>query len=127
MKVLSEAAALTGFFFSDKPYDLDADVLLGKRFKNQPRRAIDALDQTISAVETLPSWNAPELEAAIEPLAERLEIKRGDLYGLLRVAVTGRTVSPPLFESMESSDAAAASTASLMLVAHWTGRCGSEV
>ena len=47
MKVFSEAAALTGFFFSDKPYDLDADVLLGKRFKNEPRRAIDALDQTI--------------------------------------------------------------------------------
>ena len=34
-------------------------------------------------------------------LAEDLEMKPGDLFMLLRVACTGRTVSPPLFESME--------------------------
>jgi len=34
-------------------------------------------------------------------LAEELEMKAGDLFMLLRVACTGRPVSPPLFESME--------------------------
>ena len=34
-------------------------------------------------------------------LAQELELKAGALFMLLRVAVTGRSVSPPLFESME--------------------------
>ena len=34
-------------------------------------------------------------------LAEELGLKAGQLFGILRVAVTGQTVSPPLFESME--------------------------
>ena len=34
-------------------------------------------------------------------LADEREMKAGDLFMLLRVAVTGKAVSPPLFESME--------------------------
>jgi glutamyl-tRNA synthetase len=34
-------------------------------------------------------------------LAEQLGLKAGQLFGILRVAVTGRTISPPLFETME--------------------------
>lgn len=34
-------------------------------------------------------------------LAEQLGLKTGQLFGILRVAVTGRTISPPLFETME--------------------------
>ena len=34
-------------------------------------------------------------------LAEELGLKAGQLFGILRVAVTGQKVSPPLFESME--------------------------
>jgi glutamyl-tRNA synthetase len=34
-------------------------------------------------------------------LAETLGLKAGQLFGMLRAAVTGQTVSPPLFECME--------------------------
>jgi len=34
-------------------------------------------------------------------LVEELELSAGQVFGILRVAVTGQTVSPPLFESME--------------------------
>ena len=42
--------------------------------------------------------------AAEEPmrrLAEQMGLSAGQLFGILRVAVTGQKVSPPLFESME--------------------------
>ncbi|HTE83724.1 MAG TPA: glutamate--tRNA ligase [Dehalococcoidia bacterium] len=100
-KLLSEVAGLTGFFFSHKPYDYDLATLLGKRFAAEPGRAAEALDATLAAVGAVHEWSAAELEAAIEPLAEAAGVKRGELYGLIRVAVTGRAVTPPLFESME--------------------------
>jgi glutamyl-tRNA synthetase len=34
-------------------------------------------------------------------LAETLGLKAGDLFGLIRVAITGKTATPPLFETME--------------------------
>jgi glutamyl-tRNA synthetase len=37
----------------------------------------------------------------VRPLADQLGVKAGDLSGLVRVAVTGKTAAPPLFESME--------------------------
>ena len=39
--------------------------------------------------------------AAIRPIAEVLGVKAGELFGLVRVAVTGKTATPPLFETME--------------------------
>jgi glutamyl-tRNA synthetase len=41
------------------------------------------------------------LEQSMRALAEEIAVKPGDLFMLLRVAVTGKPVSPPLFESME--------------------------
>jgi glutamyl-tRNA synthetase len=41
------------------------------------------------------------LEAALRQLAEDIELKPGQLFGILRIAVTGQRVSPPLIESME--------------------------
>ena len=40
-------------------------------------------------------------EPPMRQLAEELGLQAGQLFGILRVAVTGQTVSPPLFESME--------------------------
>ncbi len=34
-------------------------------------------------------------------LVERSGLKAGQVFGLMRIAITGQKVSPPLFESME--------------------------
>jgi glutamyl-tRNA synthetase len=53
-------------------------------------------------LEGLGEWTAPALEQALHGiLVDGLGLKPRNAYGPLRVAVTGRTVSPPLFESME--------------------------
>jgi glutamyl-tRNA synthetase len=46
------------------------------------------------------SFDAPAVEAALSPLPERLAVKPGRLYQPIRVAITGTTVSPGIFESL---------------------------
>jgi len=74
-------------------------TLLGKRFASDPALAGQALDSTSGAVRDLPDWTAAALEAVIEPFTERIGVKRGELYGLIRVAVAGTrrssSSSPP--------------------------------
>ncbi|HEY2273213.1 MAG TPA: glutamate--tRNA ligase [Jatrophihabitantaceae bacterium] len=60
------------------------------------------LTAAVSALEGVADWTHDDLEAALSSaLVEGLGLKPRNAYGPLRVAVTGRTVSPPLFESME--------------------------
>jgi glutamyl-tRNA synthetase len=49
----------------------------------------------------LPEINPQTAEQPLRSLAEELNISVGQLFGILRVAVTGQPVSPPLLESME--------------------------
>ena len=60
------------------------------------------LDAALAALEPVTDWRAADLEAALRTaIVEGLGIKPKFAFGPLRVAVTGRRVSPPLFESME--------------------------
>ena len=60
------------------------------------------LDASLAALEGLGEWRAADLEAVLRAaLVDGLGIKPKFAFGPLRVAVTGRRVSPPLFESME--------------------------
>lgn len=101
IKLLSEVPMLTDFFFTSGTLQYTRELLLGKRLGAEPQRAREALQAVLDAAAAVPAWTALNLEAAIEPLTERLGLKKGDLYGLIRVAISGKTVAPPLFESME--------------------------
>ena len=49
----------------------------------------------------LPELTHAATEAPLRALAEELGLSAGQVFGFLRVAVTGQTVSPPLLETME--------------------------
>lgn len=100
MQTLAEAAPMVEGFFVDKLHH-SRDELLGKKFRNNASGARDALTKTRERVEAVASWEHAALESTLRALAEELSIKPGDLFMLLRVAATGKPVSPPLFESME--------------------------
>jgi glutamyl-tRNA synthetase len=51
-------------------------------------------------VAALEAFDAPAIEAALRPLVEELGVKARQLFGIIRIAITGKPVSPPLFESM---------------------------
>ncbi len=64
--------------------------------------AVPVLDAALEALDAVDGWTAATIEAALKTaLIETLELKPRKAFGPLRVAVTGASVSPPLFESME--------------------------
>jgi len=97
MKRLAEFDELTGFFFERKPYD-PADLVPSKQDGDFVRQALAA---GRGGLEGLDAWSAEALDAVVRGLAETRGWKRGALYMVLRVAVTCRRVSTPLFETME--------------------------
>jgi glutamyl-tRNA synthetase len=72
--------------------------LIGKKMTAETTlRALKAAQEKISLLE---SFDRDLLEGTLRPLAEELGLKSGQLFSPLRVAVTGRTAAPPLFETM---------------------------
>ncbi len=100
VKLLSEAVDYCDFFFIDRLHYSRED-LPGKAFADRQTEAVKALEQAVAAVERLGDWTHAALEESLRALAAELALKAGDLFSLIRVAVTGRRVTPPLFESME--------------------------
>jgi len=96
-KTLLEVAGLIDFFFTDH-LDYEPELLVVK--KMTPEMALVALEASLKRLEGLAGFEHDSLEAVLRPLAEELGLKAGQLFGTLRVAVTGRTVAPPLFETM---------------------------
>jgi glutamyl-tRNA synthetase len=96
-RTLAEVPQLSDFFFVDE-LEYDAGLLLGKIDKAE---AIKSLQVSVARMDSLKDWNAASLEAVFRPLAEELELKTGAFFGLLRVALTGRTAAPPLFQTMD--------------------------
>jgi hypothetical protein len=91
---------MADFFFAEGELDYTTETLLGKKFAGAPAEAAGALRAVIERVEPLAAWEHEAIEGAIRPLADELSVKAGDLFGLIRVAVSGKAVSPPLFETM---------------------------
>ncbi len=97
VKILSEVPELTEFFFVDE-LGYEPGLLIVKKMNQE--LAIKALKASVVKLKNLPAFDKESLEAVLRPLAEELELKTGQLFGTLRVAVTGRMVAPPLFQTM---------------------------
>ncbi|MCL0057845.1 glutamate--tRNA ligase [Dehalococcoidales bacterium] len=96
-RTLAEVAELTQFFFVDE-LDYDSALLLGKNMSY--KSTIQALEVAQQRLEQLDVFDAESVEAVVRPLAGELGLKTGQLFSTLRVAVTGRTAAPPLFQTM---------------------------
>ncbi|MGY6497433.1 MAG: glutamate--tRNA ligase [Microcella sp.] len=96
--LLGEVPGLVAFLFTD-----DADL----EIESDARASLGAdaaavLDAGLAALEPLDHFTPEPIEAALRAaLIDGLELKPRLAFGPLRVAVSGRRVSPPLFESME--------------------------
>jgi len=96
-RTLAEVPELVQFFFSDE-LDYAPSLLIGKNMNSESAR--QALEVTQQRLEQLESFDTEVLEAMLRPLAMELGLKTGQLFGTLRVATTGRTAAPPLFQTM---------------------------
>ena len=97
LKTLSEAADWIDFFFQE-PADYDANLLVGKKMTVAGSR--DALQQARDRLASLPDFEVETIDSALRALADELGVKVGPLLGVVRVAVSGKKVAPPLFETL---------------------------
>ena len=98
LKSLRDAAPLTAFFFSDQAV-YEASELVQKGMDTESTKT--ALNASLRALDSLQSFDSPSIEHTLRALADELGLKVRQLLGVLRVAVTGQRVAPPLFETIE--------------------------
>ncbi len=95
---LDDCLPFAAWFFKEtvepNPADLVAKNLTAAQSAEVARQACKIL-------EPLPEITPATAEPPLRALVEQLGLGPNQVFGILRVAVTGQTVSPPLFESME--------------------------
>lgn len=96
-KTLVELTELTQFFFVEE-LDYAPDLLIGKKMSRES--TAEALKTAQQRLGELAAFETESLEVLLRPLAVELGLKAGQLFGALRTAVTGRTATPPLFQTM---------------------------
>ncbi|AKK27025.1 glutamate--tRNA ligase [Mycobacterium sp. EPa45] len=95
--VLSDGWALLKFF-DDNAYELDPKAAA----KELGPDSVPVLEAAIAALDGVAQWSTPAIEEALKvALLDGLELKPRKAFGPIRVAATGATISPPLFESLE--------------------------
>jgi glutamyl-tRNA synthetase len=97
LKTLSDVVVKAAFFFREE-LQYDARLLIGK--KMAAAGSLLALDRAREVLAALPDFQVDTTESALRSVADELGLQAGQLLGIIRVAVTGDTVSPPLFETM---------------------------
>jgi glutamyl-tRNA synthetase len=97
IKTLKEAIPLTDFFFTDE-ISYDPAELIGN--KMDAAISLQALQRTRSVLADLNVFAEEMLEPVLRDLADELRLKAGQLFGIIRTAVTGKKVAPPLFGTL---------------------------
>ena len=97
VKRLDEIVPMVRFLFMDS-VDIDPAVRAKTLGSEAAQAAVVAARQALAA---LPVFETAPIEEALRALPEQLGVKAKVIFQAVRVAVTGTTVSPPLFESLE--------------------------
>jgi glutamyl-tRNA synthetase len=96
---LSEVSELLRFFFEDVSYPEPEKLIPKKLDASGTLRVLHAVHERLSQLAPA-AWDEATLENTLRPLTEELGLKTGQVFGAIRVASTGRTVAPPLFETL---------------------------
>jgi len=95
---LDDAVEMAGFFFQDKIHPKPADLVGAKM---TPAESAAALSRVYDLLAGLDDFQLETVEPRMRLLTDELELSSSQLFGMIRVAVTGQRVSPPLFQSIE--------------------------
>ncbi len=98
METMGDFMPRCSFFWAGE-LDYDAEALIPK--KHSAEETAKVLQSMIAGLEHEPVWNAAMIEAKAKEMAKIWEWKIRDIVAPLFVAMTGKNVAPPLFQSME--------------------------
>jgi len=96
-KKLTDAAPLVDFFFADIQTP-PVEMLIGP--KMEQHLSLHALREARRVVASVEPFEDAPLEQAMRALCEELQLKPTQLFSVVRNAVTGKSVTPPLFATM---------------------------
>jgi glutamyl-tRNA synthetase len=96
-KKLTDVPSLTKFFFVDE-LDYDPALLVAGGMTREA--TLEALEVSSRRLGRLSVFDESSLESLLRPLAGELKLKAGQLFSILRTAVTGEVATPPLFQTM---------------------------
>ncbi len=97
LKLLSESADMTTYFFEAQPEYDRANLVQRGMTREEALAALSAAAESLATAD----FTAPVLEELLRAAGEAMGLAPRRFFGTLRWAVTGRNVSPPLFETME--------------------------
>jgi glutamyl-tRNA synthetase len=100
MVTLAESVEMLGFLFVDEAVFTRDPADSAKLLETEEGRRI--VEAAHDALASLPSWETSAIDEALRAaLIEGMGLKPRNAFGAVRVAITGRRISPPLFESLE--------------------------
>jgi glutamyl-tRNA synthetase len=92
---LSDIEELSDFFY--RPIEVDQSLLLKKADATLVQTQLDQLAIALAAID----WNVAAIEKVIRAIQEQYDYKKNQFFMMVRIAVTGKKATPPLFETME--------------------------
>ena len=102
METLRQGVGMLGFLFADQPGSPTFEVDPAEAEKVLTPDAQPVLVAARDALISINDWTTENIEESLRvALIDGMELKPKVAFGPVRVAVTGRRVSPPLFESLE--------------------------
>lgn len=96
VKTLTEVGSMIDFLM-DRPLERQMDAMLGKGMDNEKARQV--LNLSLERLGTLADFSVEAIDQTLRGVATELGLKPGPAFVALRIAVTGKTITPPLFES----------------------------
>ncbi len=100
-RTLSEMAEGMRFFWK-KPEEIDWEVKQLKKVKNLIEDIVPEIRSLFDEFpENSEEWDHEEWEMGMRAIGDKYEVKHGDVFMILRVAIVGTPVSPPLLESLQ--------------------------
>jgi glutamyl-tRNA synthetase len=97
IETLAQFDEATNFFFEAEPYD--AEQLIPR--KQEPAFALEVVEALQQTFDEVNDWTTDALEQTTAEFCEERDWSKGWVYMPLRIAITCRRVSTPLFETME--------------------------
>ncbi len=95
IKKLSDFVPLTDFLFEEAEYEISVFEKIYPGWKK-------ILEQILTKLKSLPKpWKKEDFESTFQELAKQLSLSNTQMFQLIRVAISGQLVTPPLFESIQ--------------------------
>lgn len=96
IKLLSDVIPLTDFLFKEKIEIEEKALKDAKKIENKEK----IINLTISKLASLKEFSKERIEKVLREVLDELSVKAGKAFMLIRIAISGKKVSPPLFESI---------------------------